>query len=291
MGGGMIGLTADTPKRPILRYHGGKWMLAEWIISHFPAHRVYTETYGGAASVLMQKPRSYGEVYNDLDGEIVNLFRVIREEPRKLYRLIAQTPFARDEYRASFRMSVDPIEQARRTVIRSFMGFGSNALNREIKSGFRANANRSGTTPAHDWKNLPPNIKAVARRLRGVVIENLPAMTVIEKHDGPDTLHYLDPPYVHTTRSYLMNGGPRTHGYAHEMTDDNHRELARFIRGIKGMVVLSGYHSPLYDELYEGWRVFEKAALADGAARRVEVLWLNDSAASRLHQGVLWGAA
>lgn len=264
------------PGRPVLRYHGGKWLLGPWIISHFPAHRVYVEPFGGAASVLMQKPRSYGEVYNDLDGEVVNLFRVLRDEAtaQELRRLLELTPFAREEYRAAFEECGDPIEQARRTVIRSFMGFGSNSLNRSIKSGFRSNSNRSGTTPAHDWVNWPDRIDEYVERLRGVVIENKDAAALILQHDSAETLIYADPPYCHETRMTVTQHG--AHGYAHEMTDDDHRALAKVLHGVSGMVVLSGYACPLYDdELFPSWERIERPALADGALPRTEVLWIN----------------
>lgn len=268
----------EAPSRPLLRYHGGKWMLAPWIISHLPPHRVYVEPYGGAASVLIRKPRSYGEVYNDLDGEIVNLFRVVREQPRALTRALLWTPFARTEYReTAFEPTDDPLEMARRTVIRSFMGFGSNSIQRAIKSGFRSNSNRSGTTPAHDWMEFPPTIRAVARRFRGVVIERLPAMDVVKQHDSPETLIYADPPYVHTTRMTVTQHGH--HGYRHEMTDDDHREMAATLRHVRGMVVLSGYPCDLYDrELFADWHRVEREALADGARKRTEVLWMNAAA-------------
>ena len=271
------------PTRPVLRYHGGKWLLAPWIISHFPAHRVYVEPFGGAGSCLMQKPRSYGEVYNDLDGEIVNLFRVLRDDgsAQELRNLLELTPFSRDEYRASFVESMQPIEQARRTVIRSFMGFGSNSLNRNIQSGFRSNSNRSGTTPAHDWVNWPERISEYVERLRGVVIENKDAASVIAQHDSVETLIYADPPYCHDTRMTVTQHG--AHGYAHEMTDDDHRELAVTLRTVAGMVVLSGYACPLYDaELYSDWHRVERPALADGARPRLEVLWINHSCASAI---------
>lgn len=268
------------PSRPILRYHGGKWRLAEWIISHFPPHRIYVEPFGGAASVLLRKPRSYAEIYNDLDGEIVNLFRVMREMPRQLMRALAYTPFARDEYRAAFEVTDDPMELARRTVIRSFMGFGSNAINRAVKSGFRANSSRSGTTPAHDWENYPHNVRPVSRRLRGVVLENRPAIEVSEQHDSPETLHYWDPPYVHSTRALdVMHGD---HGYAHEMTDVEHESLAERSKALSGMIVLSGYHSGLYDRLYSDWSRYERPAMADGASPRIEVLWCNPAAAAAI---------
>lgn len=262
----------NSPSRPILRYHGGKWLLAPWILSHFPAHRIYTESFGGAASVLLRKPRSYAEVYNDLSGEIVNLFRVVRDQGDQLRESLALTPFARDEYATSFEMHDDPLEQARRTVTRSFMGFGSNALCRAVKSGFRSNSKRSGTTPAADWRNYPEVMDALVDRLRGVVIENKPAIEVMRTHDGPETLHYLDPPYVHDTRSSKMHGH---HGYDHEMSDDDHRDLAEQVRELKGMVIVSGYGCPLYNELYGDWRVVKREALADGARPREEVLWIS----------------
>lgn len=278
-------MKSESPTRPILRYHGGKWILAEWIISNFPPHRVYVEPFGGAASVLLQHPRSYGEVYNDLDQEICNVFQVVRDFPGKISRELIWTPFSRDEYRRAFERCDDPVEMARRTIVRSFMGFGSNAINRAVKSGFRANSNRSGTTPAHDWANYPLTLRRVARRLRGVVIENKKAIDLMKQHDSGETLFYCDPPYVHSSRALQVMHGD--HGYAHEMSDAEHEELAAFLGEVEGMVVLSGYHSELYDRLYSGWHQEEREALADGAAKRTEVLWLNRSARDELliHRG------
>ena len=263
---------ANPPSRPILRYHGGKWMLAPWIISHFPVHRIYVEPFGGGGSVLMRKERCYSEVYNDLDQEIVNLFTVVRTRGAELATALELTPFSRDEFRASYEPSTDALEQARRTLVRSFQGFGSNA--HVIKTGFRSNANRSGTTPAHDWRNYPESITAAIERLRGVTIENKDAMEVMLANDTPETLHYVDPPYVHSTR---MEGAATSRGgYRHEMTDQDHRTLAAGLEQLQGAVILSGYHSPLYDELYGHWRRAEKLALADGARERLEVLWMHN---------------
>jgi DNA adenine methylase len=247
-------------------------MLAPWIISHFPEHRTYVEPFGGAGSVLLQKPRTYSEVYNDLDGEVVNLFRIVRDNGAALIEKLRLTPFAREEYRLSFLPSDDPFEQARRTVVRSFMGFGSNSLCRNIKSGFRANSSRSGTTPAHDWLHYPDVLTEIIGRLRGVVIEHKDAAEVILQHDAPWTLHYCDPPYVHSSRSGLMHGW---HGYTHEMTDEQHEKLAEVLHGLRGMVIVSAYRCYLYDRLYSGWRRKERIAHADGARRRVEVLWIS----------------
>lgn len=255
-----------TPSRPILRWHGGKWILAPWIISHFPEHRCYVEPFGGAASVLIRKARTYAEVYNDLDGEVVNLFRVVRDHGDELRQRLHLTPFSRDDFAQSYQRAEDTIEQARRTVVRSFMGFGSNSHNKA--TGFRSNSNRSGTTPAHDWTNYPECLAAVVERLRGVVIENRDAKQVMAAHNTPETLHYVDPPYVADTRD-------KGNDYRHEMSDAQHEELSRFLRGLSGMVVVSGYDCSLYRDLYAGWRTVSHQSLADGARKRIETLWLS----------------
>ncbi len=253
-------------KRPILRWHGGKWLLADWIISHFPKHRVYVEPFGGAASVLLKKPRSYAEVYNDLDGEIVNLFRVARDCGDELRRALELTPFARNEFVESYGETTDSLEKARRTVVRSFMGFGSNAYAK--KTGFRSNVTRSGTTPSHDWRNYPGSFGDVIERLQGVVIENRDAADVMTTYDDIEAVHYVDPPYVAETRN-------KGKDYRHEMTDEDHEALSEMLHTLRGSVVLSGYRSALYDALYKGWRYVERYALADGARHRVECLWLS----------------
>lgn len=256
------------PTRPLLRWHGGKWILAPWIISHMPAHRVYVEPFGGAASVLMRKGRAYAEVYNDLDDEVVNLFRVLRSESAdRLVDLLKLTPFASEEFADAYSATDCAVERARRTVVKSFMGFGSNGVHRT--TGFRSNSNRSGTTPARDWVNYPDALACIVERLRGVVVLNRDARDVMKAHDGTDTLHYVDPPYIFDTRTDSGND------YAHELTDDQHHELLAFLRTLKGKVMLSGYPSAIYDEALDGWTRIEKAALADGARKRVEVLWCN----------------
>jgi DNA adenine methylase len=166
------------------------------------------------------------------------------------------------------------LEQARRTVVRSFMGFGSNALCRTVKSGFRSNSNQSGTSPARDWLNYPAELDTLCKRLQGVVIENKPAADLIAAHYSPETLFYCDPPYVHSSRTTYAGSGARK-GYTHEMTDEDHRRLGAMLIGVKGKVVLSGYPCALYEELFANWRRVESKALADGARERTEVLWMN----------------
>ena len=273
---------AEAATRPVLRYHGGKWMLAPWIIEHFPPHRIYTEAYGGAASVLIRKPRaSLVEVYNDMDGEIVSLFRILREPESagRLREVLRATPFARDEFFLAYQPSDDVLEQARRTVVRSFFGFGSDSAS-GATTGFRANGNRQTAHPAKDWGNYPDALEAFTKRLRGVVIENRAAVEIIQQHDEPATLHYCDPPYVHETRSeYTLRTGK---GYRHEMTEADHRALGEVLHGVAGMVVLSGYAGALYDELYADWEVRTRRALADGGQERIEALWLNPACAEAL---------
>lgn len=262
------------PTRPALRWHGGKWLLAPWIISHLPAHRVYIEPFGGAASVLLRKPRSYAEVYNDLDDEVVNLFRVLRDSDMAghLAGAVELTPFARVEQVEAYERSEDPVERARRLIVRSYMGFGSNGTHRA--TGFRANSNRSGTTPSRAWANYPKGLREVAERFAGVVVEHRDACEVMAAHDCAEAVHYVDPPYLPETRD-------KGHDYAHEMTVDQHAALLTFLRGLQGMVVLSGYPHPLYDAALTGWHRIEREAFADGARKRTEVLWLNPAATRR----------
>ena len=279
----MGNLPTKTPTRPVLRYHGGKWKLAKWLLSHFPEHKVYTEVFGGAGSVLMRKQRSYAEVYNDRWDIVTNVFQVLRdkESAAELERQIRLTPFSRKEFDQCGDIEIAavkcPIERARRTIFRSFAGFGSAATNAKRSTGFRSNSNRSGTTPAHDWRGYPDHINSFVKRLQGVVIENLDYKRVLKQHDQKDTLHYLDPPYVHSTRNMKRGNA----AYAYEMTDENHAEMATQIEKLKGMVIISGYDCDLYRKLFpaeKGWKMIKRKAHADGAKERIECLWLNKRA-------------
>lgn len=260
--------------RPALRWHGGKWLLAPWIISHFPPHRVYVEPFGGAASVLIQKPQSYAEIYNDLDDDVVNLFRILRCPLKStiLIERLRKTPFSRTEFNASYAQHECPIDYARAIVVRTFMGFGTNAHMRA--TGFRANSNRSGTTPARDWANHADALVAIAERFRGVVVENRDALKVMAQHDGIETLHYIDPPYHPDTR----DGG---HDYNHELTNADHGALLEFAKSLAGYVIISGYPHRSYDMALKGWERIARKAFADGARERTEVLWINPRASAK----------
>lgn len=264
--------------RPVLRYPGGKYLLASWVISHFPIHETYVEPYGGAGSVLMRKPRSQGEIYNDLDDDVVNVFRVLRdsEKAKELERLLKLTPMAYQEYKDAYDPSKNDIEMARRTIFRSFASIGSDGVNRK-NSGFRGLKNRqSGVTAASEWSRYPSAIQAFVDRLQGVVIERRPALQILSIYDRRNSLFYVDPPYLMGTRS------TSTVRYIHEMTDADHVELADALKQLKGMVVLSGYRSELYDELYSGWRMVEKSNKAQNGKRRVECLWMSPNVRTTL---------
>lgn len=261
-----------SPTRPVLRYFGGKWRLAPWIISHFPAHRIYTEVFGGAASVLMQKIRSSIEVYNDLDQQIFNLFRVLRDDRAELERIIRLTPYSRDEYKLSQELADCKIEQARRTLVRSWFSIGTDSIHRATLAGFRCTTDdaKVGTLPLHQWTGWQAELERFQERLTGVLIENDDASAVLIRNDYPDTLHYVDPPYVHDTRS--------SGGYLHEMTADDHEQLAKTLHSLSGMVILSGYRCDLYSDLFSGWKRIDRIAFADSRNSRVESLWLNPAA-------------
>lgn len=257
--------------RPLLRYHGGKFQIAPWIISHFPSHKIYTECYGGGGSVLLRKPRVHTEVYNDLDGEIVNVFRQARDAGTQLEAMLRLTPYSREEYDLSWEPTGDKLEQARRTIVRSFAGFSSASvtlMGNRGKTGFRCYNMLGGAAPAKDWANYPDAFVGLVSRLRGVAIENRPAIDVIRCSDGPHTLHYVDPPYLPAVRD-------KGKDYRFEMSVEDHVELLEFLRGVEGKVVLSGYDSDLYNEVLRGWSTATRPVTTQGKAKRVEKLWMN----------------
>ena len=279
--------TTEQPTRPAVRYHGGKWMLAPWIIAHMPPCRYYLEACAGGASVLLRRERVFREVYNDVDVEMGELFEVMRDRGPDLARLIELTPFSRAEFNLAWKPAADPLERARRAIVRSFMGFGGAAITESRPNGrrmtsFRSVSRQTGSHPASDWRNYPAALVAVVERLRGVVIETLPACEAMRKLDGPEALHYLDPPYLMETR------GDTDADYRCEMTIEGHRELAACAHEMKGKVLVSGYHSALYDDLYRDWHRVEKATFADGGRPRTEVLWMNYTPPAAAVQGRLF---
>ncbi|WP_420703830.1 DNA adenine methylase [Acinetobacter pittii] len=272
---------------PLIRYHGGKFRLAVWVISHFPNHTCYTEAFGGAAGVLLQKPRAYAEVYNDLDGEIVNLFRVLRNEDQrnKLIEQLVFTPYSRDDFQEAWEPCEDPIEKARRLIIRAQMGFGSAGATKGI-TGFRIDTKRAYGTAQSLWVTYPNHLAIVGQRLSGVLIENRPAIQVLQDHDDSETLHYVDPPYVHDTR---YSGAKTGRVYRHEMSDQDHEELLKVLLELEGKVIVSGYPSEIYNDYLDKWkRVDTNARISSGRGTdvRTECLWISPNAQ---HQDLFGG--
>lgn len=177
--------------RAVLKYPGAKNRIAEWICSYMPKHDVYLEPFGGSLAVLFEKPRSHIETVNDLNGEVVNFFRILRDFPEELNRAIKLTPYSREEYENAYIPVEDGIERARRFCVRCWMGFGCANL---YKNGFKNGQQTNSPNPAAAWRLLPETIKLAAERLKGVQIEQLPALELLLRYDTEDVFAYLDPP-------------------------------------------------------------------------------------------------
>ena len=275
-----MNVARDAPKRPALRYYGGKWKLAPWIISHFPEHQNYVEPCGGAASVLLQKPRSPLETYNDLDGNVVNFFRVLRDQPDELIRKIRLTPWARAEYELHYAPANDRVEQARRfwvgcTYAVSNMPFTSSGMK------FEKNKNAMAGVPNVTVYATIDHLEGAAARLKTVQIEHRTYQEIIGLYDHPTNLFYFDPPYVASERS-----SPNT--YAIEWDNARHAQAADLLRQCAGYVVISGYACNLYRELYEdhGWARVDKEAQTNSGGKRIESLWLSPRTVEALQMPV-----
>lgn len=259
--------------RPPVKWHGGKFYLCHRIIELLPEHHTYVEPFGGAASVLLNKPPAPVEVYNDLDDRISRLFRVLRDNGKELHRRLTLTPYSESEFNDAASPSDDEIEQARRDFVRWRMSLGGRGdsfsftlhrvrrLMADVVSGYLS--------------TIDEQLPLITERLRQVEIVCRPALDMIRTWDSPGTLFYCDPPYVHSTRHASSRDI-----YGYEMTEEQHRELASTLSRCSGKVVLSGYPSELYTELYGNWRTvtFDIANHAAGGrekARKEETLWMN----------------
>lgn len=269
--------------RPVMRWQGGKFRLASWLLSFFPPHNIYVEPYSGAASVLMLKPRAQIECYNDLDGDVVAVFRVLRDpvSAQELRRRLALTAFAQSELDWSYEAPADPVDAAHRMIVRSFLGHGSDAATRACRAGFR-----SGITgnAALDWAAYPDQVPAFAQRLSGVVITNDPALDVIARMDTPQTLFYLDPPPLQTDDR-------DSHRARFGMTAEDYRQLAVVLRQVRGRVVLSCATADLGDDALPDWQRFDLQQRLDGGERRTESLWINPACSAALSVGPRPGRA
>ena len=248
----------------LLKYPGGKWRIADWIISHFPEHKVYVEPFFGSGAVFFSKKPVYIETINDLDGDIVNLFRVCREYPDELAQLIELTPFARDEFAACYERSEDPIEQARRTIVRYHQSFGTSNSSR---NSWRNVQTYGGPRCATMWNYLPAAVMECVDRLKEAQIENIDAVEIIRRYDDKNTLIYCDPPYLPGLRKRSI--------YACEMSEQKHIELLDALRESHSMVVISGYDSELYNIKLQGWNTDTAETTAQFGLHRTEKIWTN----------------
>jgi len=256
-------------------WYGGKFSHLDWLLPLLPKTRHYCEPFGGAGAVLLNREPSPVETYNDIDGGVVNFFRVLRDQKDALIEAVGLTPFSREEFEIACSApseDLSDLERARRFFVRA----------RQVRTGLAQTASpgrwahcrltsRAGMAGAVSrWLGSVDGLSEIAQRLLRVQIENRPAIEVIKRYDSKDTLFYCDPPYPHDSR-----GDSNAYGY--EMTDDEHRELAAVLHNVKGKVALSGYHCGLMDELYGVWQYVEESVRNCHSVKRPrqEVLWVN----------------
>lgn len=257
-------------------WYGGKYSHLDWLLPLLPTCHHYCEPFAGSGAVLLNRAPSPVETYNDIDGEIANFFRVLRDNKEELVEAIGLTPFSREEFAVACMIDPDaiPLERARRFFVRA----------RQVRTGLAQtaslgrwanckNTSRSGMSGVVSrWLGSVEDLPEIAARLLRVQIENRPALDVIRLYDSPGTLFYCDPPYVHLTR-----GDNKSYGY--EMSDDEHRELAKVMNSVRGLAAISNYECDLMDELYPArkWRktVAPEKTIHSTKGKRSEALWTN----------------
>lgn len=262
-------------KKIAFGWYGGKFNHLDWLLPLLPKAHHYCEPFGGSAAVLLNREPSLIETYNDIDGEVVNFFRVLRERKDDLVREIALTPFSREEFYRAINLDLinaPALERARCFFIRA----------RQVRTGLAQtaslgrwanckNTSRSGMSGVVSrWLGSIEGLPEIAERLLRVQIENRPALEVIKVYDSPNTLFYCDPPYPHESRADAK-------AYGFEMTDQEHRELSHALRLIKGKAAISSYRCDMMDKLYADWNLqesLEKKCHSSKAAR-TEALWTN----------------
>lgn len=266
--------------KALMKYPGSKWGSADWIISHFPEHHSYLEPFFGSGGVFFNKPRSDIETINDLDGEVVNLFRQIRNDPERLAREIYFTPYSREVYEMAYQKEPEnDLEKAVLFYTRLNMGRGFRTQGEKV--GWKLDIQgREKAYAAADWCKIPEKIMEAAERLRGVQIENRPAVEVIQKFNFENVLIYCDPPYVLSTRCRKQ--------YRHEMTEEDHEALLEALLQHKGPAIISGYSSPLYEERLKDWYREERINYAQNAQQRREVIWCNQKTEKTAQQLTLF---
>ena len=275
-------LAVSSAKMIAFGWYGGKFSHLDWLLPLLPDAHHYCEPFGGSAAVLINRAPSPIETYNDIDGEVTNFFKILRERKEELLEAIGLTPFSREELRQAVEKNVtglSDLERARRFFVRA----------RQVRTGLAQTASegrwahcrltsRAGMAGAVSrWLGSVEGLAEIAQRLLRVQIENAPALDVITRYDSPHTLFYCDPPYIHESRSDLK-------AYAYEMNDHEHIELARRLHEIEGRVAISGYSSPLMKDLYGDWTAIEAPSKKAHSTNtrsdnikqeRSEVLWIN----------------
>lgn len=256
-------------------WYGGKFSHLDFILPHIPRDaKHFCDVYGGSAAVLMNLPPYPVETYNDMDSELVNFFQTLRNQESKLIKAISLTPFSREELVLACKRekNLSKLERARRFYIRARQT--RTGLAQKSSEGRWAHCvltSRAGMAGAVSrWLGSIENLPEVAQRFQRVQIENAPALDVIRRYDTSETVFYLDPPYAHSARG-------DSSAYKYEMTDEQHKDLARTLQKIKGRAVLSGYRTDLYDDLYANWRRVDAPERLCHSVRkpRQESLWLN----------------
>lgn len=250
----------------LLNYPGAKWGMAREIVALMPPHRSYLEPFFGSGAVLFNKPPSAIETVNDVDGDVVNFFKVLREQPEKLAEAIALTPYSRDVFDdAHENRGSSDYDRAYRFAIRSKMGHG---FKTSSKTGFKMDVYaRESAYCVACWNRLPGDLFEAALRLKSVQIENRPALDLIRRFNHDNVLIYADPPYLLSTRGCKQ--------YQYEMTEQDHVDLLDALKQHKGSVILSGYASEMYDRELAGWHRITKNSYNQNAEPRMEVLWCN----------------
>jgi DNA adenine methylase len=257
-------------------WYGGKFSHLKWLLPLLPECHHYCEPFGGSAAVILNRKPALIETYNDLDGEVVNFFRVLREQQEELIRKISLTPFSREEFSIACELdpNIEDIERARRFYIRARQvrtGLAQRAsLGRWANCKDTSRAGMSGVISR--WLGGVKQLDNIAERLIRVQIENRPAIEVIKLYDSPQTLFYCDPPYLHETRG-------DTSSYGFEMTDEDHTKLAQILNNVTGKVAISNYQCELMDKLYPSphWNKHfaDYKTIHSTKDKRQEVLWTN----------------
>lgn len=262
-------------RRIVFGWYGGKFSHLDWLLPLLPACRHYCEPFGGSGAVLLNREPAPVETYNDLDGEVVNFFRVLRDQKEALLEAIGLTPFSREEFYWAIYgegESLSDLERARRFFVRARQartGLAQTAtLGRWANCKNTSRAGMSGVVSR--WLGSIEDLPGIALRLLRVQFENRPALEVIRLYDSPETLFYCDPPYLHTTR-----GDSKAYGF--EMEESEHRQLAQALRNCRGLAAVSGYRCDLMDELYAGWRRFDAPPKHCHSIKKLrqEALWMN----------------